>query len=208
MQRDEVFEFLAKIDQHLGNHRTAPTEKFELKIIGKSALLLAGLVDTVGTVDIDSLGVEGKQRDQATQVRIDLLLKEFGRIKQTIHGYYLEFVSPAIVFLPQKPIWLSLEQEFAHLKVRFLDPQHVVASKLFSAFSKPARKRDKQDIVAALDQGLVNFQTTLDIADQIFELHAMDGRSERFPNVHAYITEDLMSKYGKARLKYAPDQTS
>jgi hypothetical protein len=103
LQRAEVLEFLGKIDHHLGKHRPAVSEKFELKIIGKSALLLAGLTDTVGTVDIDSLGVEGKHLDGATQATIDQLLKEFGRSRQAIHGYYLEFVSPAIVFLPQNP---------------------------------------------------------------------------------------------------------
>jgi hypothetical protein len=57
MQRDEVVEFLSKIDSYITNKLKPLTEgkQFELKIIGKSALLLAGLTDSIGTVDIDSL---------------------------------------------------------------------------------------------------------------------------------------------------------
>ena len=197
MEKNEIIEFLRKIDTHLAG------EKFELKIIGKSALLLAGLKDTVGTVDIDSLSVEGTAHDQKN---VRSLEAEFGRAKVTVNGYYLEFVPHAIVFLPQKPRWTSLTEKYATLTVQYLEPTIVIASKMFSAFASPPRKKDKQDIVAALDQGLVKFQETITVADQIFDCYSMDSRADRFPAVYAYITNDLVKNYGQATLKYEPPE--
>ena len=95
--------------------------------------------------------------------------------------------------------------KFDNLSVFYLDPHYVVASKMFSAFSDPARKRDRQDISNVLDQKLVDFQETLQIADRIFDLYSMDARSDRFPTVYQYITGELMGAYGKARLKFKPE---
>jgi hypothetical protein len=207
MQKDEVIEFLEKIDRHMiKNQDLFPRgAKFDFKIIGKSALLLAGLIDTAGTVDIDSLGLEAKTSDMVAQNTIDLLLKEFGRPRQMINGYYLEFVSPAIVFLAQKPTWIALDREYSNMSVHYLEPRDVIASKFFSAFALTPRKKDKQDVVAAFDQRIANFQATLNLADDLFDFYSMDSRADRFPDVHAYITQELMSKYGKAHLKYDPN---
>jgi hypothetical protein len=206
VQRDEVVGFLKKIDQHIGKNLQSVTggQKFELKIIGKSALLLAGLSDSVGTVDIDSLGVEGRTSDQEVQNVIDHLLDEYGKAKLSTNGFYLEFVAPAFVFLSQKPEWIALDHDYLNLSVRYLEAHHVIASKFFSAHSSPPRKKDKQDVVAAIDQGIVDFQASVTIADGIFDLHSMDARSDRFPDVYTYITQDLVSKYGSVHLAYAP----
>ena len=57
MQKSEVIEFLEKIDAHITQKHAVDlaNAKFEVKIIGKCALLLAGMTDPVGTVDLDSL---------------------------------------------------------------------------------------------------------------------------------------------------------
>lgn len=208
MQKDEVFEFLGKIDEFLhANHATRLGGKpFELKIFGKSALLLAGLVDSVRTNDIDILQVDGQHSSDANKEIVKGLTEEFGRSRTKVHGYYLEFVSPAIVFLSQKPEWVSLEQTFRHLKVFYLESHHVIASKLFSAFSPTMpRKKDKQDIVAALDQKLVSLADVCIIADKVFDRHRGDAREDRFPAVYDYLVNELMANYGKANLDYLPD---
>jgi hypothetical protein len=75
MQKNDVIEFLEKIDLHMSKNPKSFIKgaKFDFKIIGKSALLLAGLIDTAGTVDIDSLGLDGKTPNTAAQNTIDFL---------------------------------------------------------------------------------------------------------------------------------------
>ena len=80
MQKNEVVEFLAKIDSYLKGKR------FTLKIIGKSALLLSGLTDSTGTVDIDSLGLDGKTPQEEEQKIAESLIAEFGRTRIAING--------------------------------------------------------------------------------------------------------------------------
>lgn len=209
MQKDEVLEFLGKIDAFLYEHYASRLDgkPFELKIFGKSALLLAGLVDSVGTNDIDILQVDGQHSPGANKEIVKGLTEEFGRTRTKVHGYYLEFVSPAIVFLSQKPEWIPLGQTFKHLEVSYLEPHHVIASKLFSAFSPTMpRKKDKQDIVAALDQKLVTLGAVCAIADKVFDRHRGDAREDRFPAVYDYLTKELMTDYGKAELEFKPDE--
>lgn len=205
MQRDEVIEFLAKIDHHIGINLKSirAGETLELRIIGKSALLLAGLTDSIGTVDVDALSIEGRFPG-GPEIKKELL-DQFGRSKLKVNGYYLEFVDAAMVFLSQTPHWVMVPREFSNLSVYYLEPHHVIASKCFSAFANPPRKKDKQDVIAALDQGLVTFQRTLDIAEEIFDLHSMDARSDRFPEVYEYITGELMKEFGQGNLKYRPE---
>ena len=84
----------------------------------------------------------------------------------------------------------------------------MIAAKLFSAFSDTPRKQDKQDkqdVVAALDQKQVSIVKVCEIADQIFNTYSMDARSDRFPKVREYITNELMADYGHADLKYRAD---
>ncbi|MGE0615918.1 MAG: hypothetical protein AB7P04_09770, partial [Bacteriovoracia bacterium] len=134
---------------------------------------------------------------------IKTLEAEFGQARMKTYGYFLQFVEPAVPFLPAEPNWVPLGIPYAHLSVTFLEPNHVAASKLFSAFSTPPRKRDKQDIVALLDQGLVDLKTICPIADKIFAWQ--DARSIIYPKVYAYLTEELMKKHGKVKLMYCPD---
>jgi hypothetical protein len=110
-------------------------------VIGKSALILGGLDDAVGTVDIDSLCVDSRDLPEADRRIIDALKKVFGREKFKENGYYLEFVSEAIVFLPQKQTWIPFDNSYASLSASYLEPHYVIASKLFSAFAAPPRKR-------------------------------------------------------------------
>ncbi|MGK5083376.1 hypothetical protein WDW37_08715 [Bdellovibrionota bacterium FG-1] len=208
MQKNEIVGFLGRMNEHLTEKfgSLLVKTKFELKIIGKSALLIGGMTDTVGTADIDSLVVQGKHKPADNKKIVENLLAEFGSEKILINGYYLQFVAPAFVFLPRSPQWISFGPDYACLSVQYLAPRDVIASKLFSAFSNTPRKRDKQDVIAALDQKLVDFQEVLNTADDIFDLHSMDARSDRFPDVYAFIVNDLMGRYGTARLEYKPDE--
>jgi hypothetical protein len=194
--RNEIIEFLSRIDKHVAR-------PFELKLIGKSALILAGLEDSVGTADIDSLRVDGDELPEADKRVIAELESEFGRAKLAANGYFLQFVSEAIVFLPQNPTWVPLKADFTRLSVYFLEPHCIVASKFFSAFTAPPRKKDQQDIVATLDQDLVDFAKVASLADQIFDFHSMDSRNSRFSRVHQYILT-LMDQYGHVPLKFEP----
>ena len=207
MLKNEVTDFLGVIDKHITKHLPAPASenKFELRIIGKCALLLAGLFDSVGTIDIDALRAEGETPSVAHQSIIENLGKDFGKSKLMVNGYYLEFVNSNIVFLPRRPRWIPVDETYSNLTVRYLEPHDNIASKLFSAFTHPQRKKDKNDIVEALDKKIVDFQSVLKVADDIFDLHSMDARSDRFSEVYNYITGELMAKYGKANLKYIPD---
>ncbi len=106
--------------------------------------------------------------------------------------------------LPQSIQWNSLKSDYKSLDVQYLRPEYVTASKLFSAFTTPPRKRDKQDIIAVLDQELIQFQTLLNLADMMFDFYEMDARSDRFEKVYKYITEELIPTYGPANLTYVP----
>jgi hypothetical protein len=207
MQKNEILQFLLRIDAHLRNECLAQLNgrKFELKIFGKSALLLAGLSDSLGTVDIDLLKVEG----EAPQVNNEIMASletEFGRRKVKVNGYFLEFVSPSFVTLPAILSWRSIEGNYQNLNAHYLETDYVIASKLFSAFSDTPRKRDKQDIVAALDQKMVTLKRICEIADQIFERYKFDSRSDRYTDVYNYISNELMPNYGDVRLAYHPDE--
>lgn len=206
MHKNDIQEFIARMDAHLAATANAqpPKSKFRLNIIGKSALVLAGVTDSTGTVDVDSLAVDGESPESESMIAADLL-SEFGRAKLKINGYYLDFVPNAFVFLPQKYEWIQLAQRHAHLDAQYLGADYVVASKLFSAFSQTFRKKDQQDVVAAIDQGIAKFETVVEIADQIFENHSMDARSDRFPSVYRYI-KDLMGNYGEVPLSYEPNE--
>jgi hypothetical protein len=207
MQKNDVIEFLNKIDCYIKDKlsHNLNGKRFELKIIGKSALLIAGLSDPVGTVDIDTLSVDNHTEPNLDKLVVDRLKEEFGRSRIAVNSYYLEFVPQGLVFLPQRPKWISLRSEFSHLLVQTLDPNFIIASKLFSAFSKPHRKKDKQDITASLDQKLVTLQEVLKIADEIFDSHSMDARADRFPFVYQYIMKDLIPNYGPGTINYIPE---
>ena len=208
MQKSEILDFLEKINSHLCTEFpvfVSEGRRVALKIFGKSALMLAGLQDSVGTVDIDILKVEGQMRQEADLLAIESLKTEFGKSRIYVHGYYLEFVPEAIVFLPQRPAWIPLEKSYSCLTVEYLDPVHVAATKLFSTFSDTPRMRDRQDIRAALDQGLISIEGLAKAADQVFDFHSMDARNDRFPKVHSYLTGELMADYGEVDLVYDPE---
>lgn len=99
MQNDEIRGFLGKIDAFLAKVPGGAKGKFEIKIFGKSALLLAGLKDSLGTKDIDLLRVESL-REASGQAAVAQLESEFGRERIKVNGYYLEFVDPSFAFLP------------------------------------------------------------------------------------------------------------
>lgn len=204
MQKNEIEEFLNRIDSFLGKtyENKFGGEKFELRIFGKSALLLAGLTDSVGTIDIDLLQVESGTPLQS-QLEIKTLLEaEFNRQRQKLNNYYLEFVSEAIVMLSNEAKWIPLSRNHKNIYPLYLDPDHIVGSKLFSAFAETPRKKDKQDIRSALDQGLARWTRVCEIADEIFEKYRIDARSDHFPEVYEYITKELMPDYGDVKLKH------
>lgn len=201
MHKAEVLEFLGKIDAHVSAH-FPQTKKFPLRIIGKSALLLADFEDTVGTVDLDSLAIEA-QSDQKPIA--DALLKEFGRSQQLVHGYYLEFVGEALVFLPPRAAWLSLSGPWKSIQVEYLEIHEVIASKCFSAFSTPPRNKDKKDITSALDQGMVETKKLIPLIDRIFDYYSMDARSDRFEKVFDFVNSNIIANHGGGPLTFTPD---
>ncbi len=207
MQKSEILEFLTKIDTHLAENfeQVLREETFSLRIIGKCSLLLSGMTDPIGTVDLDSLEIETKSTNSPLKTIATKLLDTFGRKQQNVHGYYLEFVGEAMVFLPRRPRWHTLTGDWKHLTIQFLDPNENIASKCFSAFSTPPRKKDLKDITEALDQKLVTLPKVLELVDQIFDLYSMDARSDRFPHIYSYITNELIPNYGGGRLKYRPE---
>lgn len=208
MQKSEILEFLEKIDSHLEKNFASElaSKKFPLQIIGKGALLLAGMKDPVGTVDLDSLEIESKSGDSTLKNVATDLLAAFGRKQQIVHGYYLEFVGEAMVFLPRRPEWIPLPGEWRHLSIQYLGPKANIAAKCFSAFSTPPRKKDLKDITESLDQNLVALPKILELADQIFDLYSMDARSDRFVDIYSYLTKDLIPNYGGGSLKFRPEE--
>ena len=89
MQKAEILELLSKVNAHLARkwQPELAGRKMSLHMFGKSALLLAGLEDSVGTVDIDLLKVKGNTQDIEPRIENDLA-KEFGKSQIMIHGYY------------------------------------------------------------------------------------------------------------------------
>lgn len=138
MQRDEVVEFLGRIDAHLRAifKDQLGGKKFELRIFGKSALLLAGLIDSIGTVDIDLLRVERQTSPEVSKEVILSLKDEFGKSRLAVNGYYLEFVEPAIVFLSQKSKWVPFESQFETLLISYLDPVHGYKQELMKNYGE------------------------------------------------------------------------
>jgi hypothetical protein len=203
VQKDEILEFLGKIDSYLERNwgEGLGPAKLELRIFGKSALLLGGLKDAIGTTDIDLLRVESDVAASYPEI-IASLEKEFGKTKLAINGYYLEFVKAAFVMLAPDPEWVPLDLKHQKLSAHYLEAHHVIGSKLFSAFADTPRKRDKQDIRAALDQGLVQWPRVSALADEIFSSYEFDARSDRFSKVFEYITDELVPDYGPAAIKF------
>jgi len=147
------------------------------------------------------LRVEGFTAGLENKEIIAQLEKEFGKQNFKVNGYFLEFVSDQIPFLSHEPIWTPIGT-YSCLSARFLDPNYVAASKLFSAFSDQPRKADRQDVRAVLDQGLVKIDKLCQIADELFVKYKFSGREDRFPEVYAFIKDELMSDYGAAKLEY------
>jgi hypothetical protein len=201
MQKNDILSFLQEVNAYMAKscaHLLKGSE-YELNIIGKSALLLAGLSDSLGTKDVDLLRVEklpGNKKEIS-----GVLEKEFGRNNIAAYGFYLEFVSSNFALLPSSAEWRSQHQNFKHTAIRFLEPHYTIAAKLFSAYADLPRKQDKQDVRAALDQQLVSLPRVCQIADEIFKQYEFDARSDRFPEVYDYIYE-LMNDYGVCELKY------
>jgi len=194
MQKAEILELLSKVNAHLARkwQPELAGRKMSLHMFGKSALLLAGLEDSVGTVDIDLLKVKGNTQDIEPRIENDLA-KEFGKSQIMIHGYYLEFVGAGIPLLPHRKEWITLAS-YQHLSPSYLDPNFQVATKIFSACSSPSRKRDRQDVVAALDQGIADWGKVCAVVNEILREFELDARSDFFPDVLVYL-EELKKDY-------------
>lgn len=200
MQKDDVLRLLGDIDRELEGKA-----RLSLKVVGKCALLLSGMKDDIGTIDLDVVDREGLFSDQDHADFMHELKKKYGRESQLVNGYYLEFVDEGILFLPRQATWRRLEQDWKNLAVEYLDADDLVASKCFSyGCSKPTRKKDRTDVIRVLDQGLVGIERVLDAADDIFDAYSMDARAERFPEVYRFIQEELRENYGGRELRYRP----
>jgi len=174
----------------------------ELKIIGYTALALAGLPER-GTKDVDALEKSIAAFEQNKEI-VEFLNNEFGKDSPGAlrHGLYLDIVSNAIVWLPPDPRFIPFK-DLSLLRVSRLDPTDTCVTKVFSNFQrKTGRGRDRDDIINALDNHIINFKDLVGRLDETlprYETHAQ--APEVFPRILDFI-DKLQSRYGPASLRY------
>jgi hypothetical protein len=141
-----ISDFLTDVD---GRWRPAIVRSVRLRVIGSAALMLQSEYDR-GTKDGDVLETE----DLSLEVR-DELVKLAGKKSEIVDRWrmYIDFVTPALPFLPAAPEWHEASELNAKLRkfsVVVLDVVDVVVSKLkrFNSF-------DRQDIEAMVGLNLV-----------------------------------------------------
>lgn len=172
----------------------------ELKIIGYAALALAGLPER-GTKDVDALEKNISAFGQDKEI-VEFLNKGFGKDSPGAlrHNLYLDIVSNVIVWLPPNPRFIPVEN-MSSLHVSRLDPTDTCVTKIFSNFQRKAgRGRDRDDIINALDNHIINFKDLVGRLDEALRRYETDGE-EVYPRVLKFIGE-LQSRYGPVPLQY------
>ena len=145
--------------------------KTTLRIIGASALSLQSAYDR-GSRDADVI----ETADLSKEVKNSLLkLAGPGTPLATRTSLYIQFVAPAIPFLPQKPLFHAVPSLawLQHLSVEVLDATDVAVSKL-----KPFRPRDIADIKAMAESGKVEAQRLLARFRAAVDWYSLDARAE------------------------------
>jgi Nucleotidyltransferase of unknown function (DUF6036) len=174
-----------------------------LKLIGYSALVLAGLPDR-GTKDVDALEeglrIETIQEEQLSEI-VDFLNAEFGKKSpgDKRHGIYLDIVGKAIPWFPPQPRFIDVAKLESCTILR-LTPVDICVSKTFSNFKKKNdRASDRKDILDALDADLFNVSDYIDRLNEAlptFETHA--EAPEVFPRVIKFIADEIIPTYDKS----------
>lgn len=182
-----ISEFLTDIDQRW---RPAIVGNVRLRIIGSGALMLRSDYER-GTKDGDVL----ETADLATSVKADLV-KLAGK-KSEIYArwrIYIDFVSPALPFLPAAPVWHEVGELNAKLRnfsVVALDVVDVVVSKLkrFSSF-------DQQDIEAMVGLDLVPHDRLIERFRSAVDAYSMDARAEDLPDYVEHLHRIERDQFG------------
>jgi hypothetical protein len=167
-----VNEFFAAID---AEWRPATPAKVQLSIIGSGALMLQTKYER-GTKDSDVF-----ETTDLTQETVDQLVRIAGKGTR-LHGkhlMYIDIVRNGIPFLPQPPLWHSVELQLEHIELRALGVVDVVVSKC-----KPFRPSDESDIDAMTRLGLVPHEQLLTRFRSAFDVFAGDARA---PELREYV---------------------
>lgn len=201
--RNEYLNFFTDINDYL--ERTSDDYSFSFKIIGYVALALAGLAER-GTKDVDALTIDKLETLASPSVQRTLndLIGEYGKEGPGAirNGMYLDFVDDNIPWLPPNPNFL-FEHKLSRVKIHRLDPVDVCVSKTFSNFKyAKGRAQDENDILQALDSGIVKFNDYVQRIDDglpKYELHS--GADYAYPRIIEFITK-LNKHYGPTKLNY------
>jgi hypothetical protein len=191
MQR--IAEFFTAIDAAWSS-----TSKVRLLIIGSGALMMQ--TDYVrGTNDGDVLQTSELSAEHAEQLRG---IAGRGTAFHNKHGMYIDIVDNGIPFLPRVPLFHavpSLDATLSQLEIRALDVIDVVVGKL-----KPFRPRDRDDIRAMVDRGLVSHARLVErfelAADEL--CHGSNARDvmKYIDNLHSIERDILLVDESEIRL--------
>ena len=167
-----VDDFLTDLDR-----RWSPTgsEKIVLHVIGSTALMLRTGYER-GTKDSDVLETAALTDDIKDRLRA---LAGKDTALHARHGLYLDIVSQAIPFLPQRPLLHPLPKLNAtlrHFSVEVLDVVDVVVTKL-----KRFNSADASDIKAMVDRSLVDHRTLVERFRSAVDMFSGEARAEDLP---------------------------
>lgn len=198
--RDNYLVFFKDLDDVF--QKQFGTHIFDLNIIGYTALALAGLPDR-GTKDVDALKTEALE-DPAMASFVEFLSEEFGKGSPGAlrNGMYLDFVERQVPWFPPRPKY-GQTQKFRCINVLALDPVDVCVSKTFSNFKKKNdRGNDRNDILSALDEGIVGLADYLRRLDETFPIYETDAAApEAFERVLQFVEGDVLPIYGDGKIK-------
>lgn len=174
--------FLAEIDA-----RWTPigVEPIPLQLIGSAALMLQTDYER-GTKDGDVL----ESRNGPAAIKEQLLApagKETALHKE--FRVYIDVVTRAILFLPQKPVFHAVPHlRLKNFKVEVLDITDVILSKL-----KRMNKDDANDISAMVEKGLIDPKHLAKRFEAAVDWFALDARVAELPrylkNLHRVETD-------------------
>lgn len=167
---------MAQIDDFLRDLDASwsPAEGVELSFVGSAALMLQ--TDYVrGTKDGDVL----RTADFPDAARERLLgIAGQGTALATRHHMYIEFVAPALLFLPREPRWHDVDAQLRCFRVRCLDATDVAVSKLIRF-----NGNDRDDIDAMIAKGVVSRAAMLERLRGAIERFTYDARSDQLPRI-------------------------
>ncbi|MDD5301692.1 MAG: DUF6036 family nucleotidyltransferase [Elusimicrobia bacterium] len=165
-----IHKFLAEID---ARWKPAGGGPIRLKIIGSAALMLQADYER-GTKDGDVL-----EADEITPAVREQLLALAGPKAALFQKYrmYVEIVTRAIMFLPQKPVFRPVPGlALSNFSVEVLDLTDVVVSKL-----KRLNQNDISDIEAMAQMRLLHHARLVERFEAAVDFHSTSAYAEDFP---------------------------